>query len=241
MTFGTSRHLAWLYSPASPDAVRKELGGLLGSIGESISATIEELSRPQISNQTLSQLKMWRERLEPSPQRDSLGEAASKFYVAQALVTTVMRASNGDSMAPYSDHVARLMEIGADGIYEVGRSQFEELRKLADYTVSWLKDRNATSVAIIESPLGNSLPVQVICDLATKPDLRFSPVTWNAPRNDRPSRGRTVDDSSKECAAETKRFDCVIFPDDVITGTRFLNFMRPLSTGLVRLASFLLA
>jgi hypothetical protein len=223
MTFGTSSHIDWLKSSASRDAVRQELGGLLDSIGEGMPDTIEELSRLQINNQTLSQLKMWKSRLEPHPQRDRLGHAASKFWAVQALVTTVMRASNRDLMAPYSENVARLMELGADGVYEVGQSQFEELRKLADYALSWLKDRNATSLAIIESPLGNSLPVQVISDLASRRGLRFSTVTWNAPRNDRPSHGRTVDDSSEECATETKGFDYVIFPDDVTTGTRFLK------------------
>jgi hypothetical protein len=222
MTFGMSSHIAWLKSPASPEVVRRELGRLLHTIGESSPEVIEELSRPPINNQTLSQLEMWNERL-ASPHRDRLGHAASKFWVAQTLVLTVMRASSRDLTATYSDNVARLIELGADGVYEVGQSQFEELGKLADYLISWLKKRDAMSIAIIESPLGNSLPVQVICDLADRRDLRFSLVTWNAPRNDRPSRGRTVDDSSKECARETKGFDYVIFPDDVTTGTRFLK------------------
>jgi hypothetical protein len=58
--------------------------------------------------------------------------------------------------------------------------------------------------------------------------LVSAPFQWNAPRNDRPSRGRTIVDASNECAEATAGFELVIFMDDAITGTRFVKLFDAL-------------
>jgi len=111
----------------------------------------------------LDEMALWNKRLAPNDQRDQLGAAATKFWAAQTLATTVMRPSALDQSTHYSPAAARAMACGAEGLFEVGRSQFEALGRTANDLVSWVADRGVGSFAIIESPLGNSLPVHMTC------------------------------------------------------------------------------
>jgi hypothetical protein len=91
----------------------------------------------------------------------------------------------------------------------------------------------------VESPLGNTVPVQALADLAESHGLVPSIVTWNAPRNDRYKRGRTIRDAARDLAEATAGFDAVVYLDDAITGTRFLKLFPEilLAAGKSRLAA----
>jgi hypothetical protein len=96
--------------------------------------------------------------------------------------------------------------------------------------IAGLRCEGLTAPFVIESSTGRwqlhtAATRSLIGVMRTRTDggLDFSPVTWNAPRNDWPSQDRSVDDASGECAKETKGFDYAIFTDDVTTGTRFLK------------------
>src|SRR5262249_5709140 len=82
--------------------------------------------------------------------------------------------------------------------------------------------------ALIESPLGNTVPVHFIAALATKRGRSVEIVQWNAPRNDRANRGRTVEESAAICGAETQSFDLIVLVDECLTGTRFLKHLQAL-------------
>jgi hypothetical protein len=155
--------------------------------------------------------------------------AATLFWAAQTLANTVLRPSGLDSNACHPPAIARAMARGADGLFDVGQSQFEDLARLARDLVDWIATQGLRSVALIESPLGNSVPVQLIGELLKDRKISFHTVLWNAPRNDKPARGRTAREAAKQCAAATAENDLVIFLDEVLSGTRFVKLYDALS------------
>ncbi|MGO9401522.1 MAG: hypothetical protein ACLP19_27315 [Xanthobacteraceae bacterium] len=116
-----------------------------------------------------------------------------------------------------------MLEKGALGLFGVGQAQFVTLAREARAIADWLTAREAKSVALVESPIGNSLPVQLLSELLERRGMIVSTVLWNAPRNDRPSRGRTVEQAADDCAAATAGHDYVVLVDEVLSGSRFLK------------------
>lgn len=228
MTFGDSAILKAMHAIVSKDVVAKEVTELLKILGESDPNLTEELIRGDVRAIVVAELKTWNSRLSPNSSRDSLGVAATKFWAAQALVNSLMSENALDLTTRYSDGLVRAMRIGAEGLFEVGRLQFDALGKMASQLVSWIVEQKLETFTILEAPLGNTLPVQIIKDLAEAKGLSCNLIEWNAPRNDRPSRGHTVEQSAKELSDATKDAPLVVFTDDAITGTRFVKLFDAL-------------
>jgi hypothetical protein len=228
-SFGISGHLSQLHTVAPPDKVAEQLAKLLEVLGENDPELIDALIKTPCTFGMLADLMIWNERVGDKPTRDRLGRAASLFWAAQTLVTTILRPSALDSKASYPEALSRALARGAEGLFEVGRSQFEHLAFLAKDIVDWFVSQGARSIALIESPLGNSLPVQLIADLATKAKIEVAIIVWNAPRNDRPSRGRTIDASATDCAEAARDHDFVLLIDEVFHGSRFIKLFEALS------------
>jgi hypothetical protein len=224
--FGVSAYLATLHSPAPTDAVSVQLIKLLAILAENDSSLAAELAATPVNLGVLGELMLWNERLAINPARDRIGRAATQFWAVQTLVTTAMRSAALDRSAKYSPGVERAIRRGADGLFEVGQSQFETLASLTADIIDWLVARNAGPVAIIESPIGNTVPVQLLVDLASERGLQSSVVQWNTPRNDRRSRGRTAKDAAKKLAVAVKDFDYVVFLDEVLLGSRYTKLLR---------------
>ena len=123
----------------------------------------------------------------------------------------------------------RLLRVGADALYEAGRPQFEKLQLVCSDLVNWLSGKHYSQVVIVESPLGNCVPVAVLQSLASRDLVPISVVTWNAPRNDRAGVGRTVSESTGTLSGHVDADALIIFADDVITGTRFVKTFDALS------------
>lgn len=227
-TFAKSAHLSFLHSPAPVQAIAAEVSKLLAILGENDPALVDALTKAAVPLGMLVELRMWNERLITNPRCDRLGQAARLFWAAQTLVTTVMRSSALNQDATYPESLARALARAADGLFDVGQSQFEALALIANDIVNWLVAHNARSVALIESPLGNSVPVQVIGDLVAKRGIEVATILWNAPRNDRPSRGRTIEQSASDCADEAREHDYVILVDEVFHGSRFIKLLEAL-------------
>ncbi|BCM87592.1 hypothetical protein [Methylobacterium indicum] len=223
MSFDESAYLNWLRQPADGREVAAQLRLMLSHVERDREEIISLFNREEVRNDVLVELMKWNERLKPSTKRDRIGRAAVRFWVAQTLSTTVMRSHALDVAYDYGHGLNEIMEIGADGLFEVATSQFLALRSVADDLTNWLKDRSIVRPLIIESPLGNSLPVQVTTDFAKSKNIDLTTYAWNTPRNDRPARGATIDDAAAACTAFANDFDLVIFIDDVSTGTRFLK------------------
>jgi hypothetical protein len=138
---------------------------------------------------TYIDLVNWSKRVKDQPWRDQTGRAAAKFWAAQTLVTTVLRPTVFDPNYDYPAAVASAHETGAQGLFKA-----VAVRMLGVKIVQWLIERKRTRIALIESPLGNTVPAQFLEALAKRRGLSAEIVQWNAPRNDRWRLGRTVED-----------------------------------------------
>lgn len=201
---------------------------MLEILGEDDPSVAEALAAIAMRRESYFDLVLWSKRLAPHPWRDRIGKAAAKFWAAQTLVTTLLRPTVFDPNHSYPPGLTRALKAGAEGLYDVGLSQFDGLAALGMDLVAWLVRRGPKRVALIESPIGNTVPVQFIAALARKKGLSVEIVPWNAPRNDRVNRGRTVEQSAALCGAETQGFDLVVLVDECLTGTRFLKLFEAL-------------
>ncbi|MDX0457584.1 hypothetical protein GOD71_30605 [Sinorhizobium medicae] len=225
-----SKRVEDLRSIAPKEMVKAELRTLLATIDCADEDLLETLCTLPHRVGVLEDLQLWNSRTAHHPNRDRIGAAAARFWVAQTLATGVLRE---DALRPDvapDERIAAIMKIGADGLIEVGQSQFERVATLAVDLVDWLGRSGHSRIAVLESPLGNSLVTQAFCDIAASKAITLTPVVWNAPRNDRPSRGRTVGQSAKQFASDTKNFDLIVYLDDVISGSRFIKLHDALLT-----------
>ena len=128
-----------------------------------------------------------------------------------------------DPKVPLPPLVGEVFREAAQGLFTIGDVQFRRLKELAVSLADWIEIKKFTSVVLVESPLGNSVPVQVLGDLCGVRGLHVKTVEWGFPRNDRAAKGRTLKDAAAAFAKEPEvvAADCVLFVDDVLTGTRF--------------------
>jgi hypothetical protein len=228
-TFGVSQYLAAIHQRAPEAAVAAEVGKLLALLGETDPAVAQELAKGWINRRELADLLRWNAEVAPKAGRNRCGNGACQFLAAQVLATTVMRDRALDGAALYSPGVGQAMAMGAVGLFEAGRPQFFTLGWLANELVKWLAQLGIKRVGLIEAPLGNTLPVQVVADAAERHGVVAKTVAWNAPRNDRPARGQTVEETAQACAAELEDVDLVVFLDEAVTGTRFDKMWKALA------------
>jgi hypothetical protein len=223
MAFGNSTALAWKFQTAARQAVEAESRKLLSRLGEDDPAFGTELAETTVTQGMLSAMVIANINCKPCAHRDERGNAAAKFFAAQCLVSTVLRSRALDVPCRYSAEIAQALGRGGEALFEVGRSQFESLGKICSNLLLWIANHHPKGFVIIESPLGNSLPVQVVCDFAKARDIECKIVEWNAPRNDRAARGRTIGQAAIDCASKIGDCDLVVFMDDANTGTRFIK------------------
>jgi hypothetical protein len=227
-TFGNSALLAHLHSVTPAAETEPHMARMLSILGEDDPSVAQALAAISMRRDAFFELAIWSRRLDDHPWRDRLGKEAPKFWAAQTLVSTVLRPTVFDPDQVYPLAVARALQVGAQGLYEVGLSQFDALVGLGMELVEWLIERRSKRVALIESPIGNTVPVQFFAALAQTKGLTVEIVQWNAPRNDRARRGRTVEEAAKICGEATTNFDLVVLVDESLTGTRFLKLFQAL-------------
>jgi hypothetical protein len=227
-SFGISAYLTWLHSNAPSEPVRTEVAKVLVVLDENNPALIDELTRDPVTQDVLATLKSGANWLAPNPRRDRIGSAAARYWAVQLLANTVMRSSVLDLSATHSAGVEHLMRRGAEGLFEFGQSQFEELGAFALDIADWVVERKPGSITLVESPIGNTLPVQVIQDAVHERGVECSITQWNSPRNVRAAAGRTVKDAARAWAAALQSFDLVIFVDEIVSAGRYRHLLGAL-------------
>jgi hypothetical protein len=110
--FSVSAQLAAMHTPASKEAVVTELNKLLAILGETAPDVIAELANTTVRQNVLAEMAFWNARLAPNNQRDRLGQAATRFWAAQTIATTVMRSKSLDQAAAYPQAVAKALAGG---------------------------------------------------------------------------------------------------------------------------------
>lgn len=173
------------------------------------------------------------------PGEDELGAAVRQFFAAQVLFGILPERFN--EQHAYPPVVEEILHRGGEGLFTLGRAQFFELARIACSLVDWCVQRGFRNVTAVESPLGNTLPVQVLVEIARQRGLAIRAVEWGCPRNQAAVVGLTVKDSAKAFANNPLilQADCVLLLDDVLTGSRLLNMARALrrAVGSARFAA----
>jgi hypothetical protein len=232
-TFGVSALLAHLRSTAPQPAVEEAIAKCLEALGVDTTAAAAFVGdNPTV--EMLEELELWTTRIAPNAHWDRTGLAARRFWAAQTLVTTVLRRTALDNSIRHPPEALLAMRSGADGLLELGFAQWEVLAATIKALTNWITAQNVRTVAIIESPLGNTVPTQLLADALTRAGVTHEIVVWNAPRNDRAHRGRMVKEAAAPCIKRVEPFELSIFMDEVRSGSRFIKLYDALLSGLER-------
>lgn len=224
MPFGESIHIEHLHALAPEHLVRAEVSKLLAILGASEVELLPELSLASVIQKEYVRLQSSTSiAVKASRCKGDMATAASQFWAAQAIVQLVAPCASPTGETRFLPGIAKLLHTGADALFQVGEAQFRQLVDVAKSVTTWLQIRDVSSLAIIESPLGNSLPVQFLCEVTRFKDIAIEVIQWNSPRNDRRARGRTVSDSARDVVEAASGSDFILYIDDAITGTRFLK------------------
>ena len=226
--FGNSAYVAYLQSRVGADETEPLIVWLLSILGVDDPAVARALATIEMRRAAFLELTTWMKRLQHRAGLDRRGEAALKFWAAQSLIAIVLAPTVLDRTYVYPSGLDRAREAGAEGLFDVGISQFDGLVALGMSLVRWLAERRHDRVVLVELPIGNSVPVQFVAELAKSKRIPIEVVQWNAPRNDRPGRGRTVKDAAKICGKATAGADLVVLMDECLTGSRFIKLFKAL-------------
>lgn len=226
--FGKSAHVAFLQSRVGVDETEPLIVWLLGILGVDDPAVARSLATIEMRRAAFLELTTWMKRLQNRAGLDERGKAALKFWAAQSLIAIVLAPTALNQTYEYPSGLDRALEAGAEGLFDVGISQFDGLVTLGISLVRWLAERRHDQVVLVESPTGNTVPVQFVAELARSKGISIEVVQWNAPRNDRPGRGRTVKDAAKLCGKATAGADLVVLMDECLMGSRFIKLFKAL-------------
>jgi hypothetical protein len=229
MSFKGSALLSKLNSLAPASAVEDEVRKLCTTLDCTELSVIKSLASVRIRTGKLVKMRISNGQIAEAADGDHLAKMARKVWAAETLVNTVL------SPYAYTSHthdpqIADLMKRGAEGLYQLGRVQFKTLDACTRDIATWLKDSGVRNVTLIESPLGNSVPTQVLHDIAVDKGLTTETLTLNAPRNVRSSAGRTIKQAVEDLVPQLIKAECVIYLDEVLSGTRFIKLHEVLQS-----------
>lgn len=221
MHFGTSEDLDWRFNFAPSGTSCPVIFPLVKLLSGS-EEDVNRLAAKSYRNGELEELNIWAHRVVSATASTSIAMSAKKFWAAQALAVPVF---SREPLAEEPPDLAaiRMLQVGADSLFELGYPQFQKLNSICQKVVGWFKAHPEYDMVLLESPLGNCVPVAVLHALAKNAGLKVSIVVWNSPRNDRPAAGYTVLESAKIVASSIDKTSMVVFIDDAITGTRFVK------------------
>lgn len=231
MTFGRSAFLEDKFSNASVEIARVEIQPLV----EILSGTeqdVRTLCEFPLTIANIRDLAVWNKRLSASNPFDTRGLIARRFWASQILASPVCSKEALNRNFPHNTQISNLLKVGAEALYEFGNPQFVKLAELVSRILNWLEVQSIKKFVVLECPLGNSIPVQVLVDSATKRGIEMRSLQWNVPRNDSKNKGRTVFDAANDIANQIHADELVIYLDDALTGTRFIKIYDALNKAL---------
>lgn len=232
MAFQESKHLSNLYAVADASLIEREVGKLLRVLDINDQSVARTLAEEPVRANSLEKIRAWNRRIVANSARDETGKAACRFWAAQTIANLVLTATALDPSKKYPTELTLAMERGAEGLYSVGKDQFSKLVDLINEIVIWAKSKEIGTLVVVESPLGNTVPTQLLKSICTIHSIPIEVRVWSAPRNDRRVQGRTVADAASEFCADLPEIATVILLDDAITGSRFIKLFDALRGAL---------
>lgn len=126
-----------------------------------------------------------------------------------------------------------LYRWGAQQLHAYGEAQAASLAGVANQIFRWCVAESHDRVIVVDSPLGGTLPAQVIGRLLQTKGVQVEIREFLAPRLDRHAKKFSLKEAAAEfCRSLPPDNFPVIFPDEVLTGTRFRKLYRALGKGL---------
>lgn len=235
--FGKSAYISRRFEYVSEAELASALELFASLIGEQ-PTEFAELAKQKIHRFRLEEFKHELAHLRPADGEDPIAAELRKFFAGQIMFTILEDVR--DQQRTYPPIVKRIFREAADGLFEFGRDQAVALAEVADELVKWMQQRRFARVTILEMPIGNCVPVEIVRRIAEVRGINIDVVEWAFPRNTSKSGGYTVRDAAQKFAKNPSVVgsDCILLLDDVLTGSRLLNIAEALrrAVGKERLA-----
>jgi len=223
MTFSGSYYIDFLSQFVEPTILQDKLNELAGILGISLSPEAIDFLLINPINIKLKSLNDSLSIIIPLSKSQTLLADLSKYFAAKELLEfSDPSYSVFNSDAHFPNDYAAIAEAGATGLFQYGYNQFKALKYSCDAIVKFILKNNYEKVWLIESPLGNVVPVQVLSGLSSRAGINPTILTISLPRNEKQESGFTIDDivCSHIKLLENEN-GILIYLDDIITGTRF--------------------
>ncbi|MCS3893286.1 hypothetical protein M2171_002419 [Bradyrhizobium japonicum USDA 38] len=235
--FGKSAYISRRFEYVDETELASALGQFASLIGEQ-PTEFAELAKQKIHRFRLEEFKRELAYLRPADGEDPIAAELRQFFAGQIMFTILEDVRN--QQRTYPPIVKRIFRDAADGLFEFGRDQAVALAEVADELVKWMQHRRFARVTILEMPVGNCVPVEIVRRIAVAREINVDVVEWAFPRNTSKHGGFTVRDAAQKFAQDPRvvSADCILLLDDVLTGSRLLNIAEALrrAVGLERLA-----
>jgi hypothetical protein len=126
-----------------------------------------------------------------------------------------------------------LYRWGASQLHDYGRQQSVVLANVAFKLLRWCQVSGIKQLDIIESPIGATLPVRVLAETLRDAGIEVGVHVFLSPRLDRHGTKNSISSAAAMfCKPLRSGSHPVLFPDEVITGTRFLKLHKALKKHL---------
>jgi hypothetical protein len=238
MTFSGSLKISTLFNKIDKGDLEKPLNELSEILGIKLSR--KALDFLLINPILLKQVKLC-DALDNILNKSN-GSSLTKYFAARELIEfAVPEYSLFDNDIAFPEDYKLISEIGAQGLHQYGLNQFNSLKDCCVDIVKFVIKNNYINICLIESPLGNVVPVQVLCALFEKNGINTKKISLSLPRNDRLKFGFTFSEViTNNIDSMINGIDLVLYIDDVISGSRFRKISSSLSKKLKKKSVILL-
>lgn len=228
MTSFKSMHLQNAFTPAVKSEASKAVRDALAGMGNLLTPEVIEYLRSRLRNSDLENMRARRSELRLLRASKERKAAALAGFIEYQFVPYAADPFLDDKHRPAgADEVHRW---AARQLHDYGRLQSIKLGHVACQVADWCIQNGAAKVLVIDSPVGGTIPAAAISYALTKRHIVAIEKELLTPRL-----GKHSEKYSIRQAAETfceqiagDAFDLVLFPDEVLTGSRFRNLLEPL-------------
>jgi hypothetical protein len=127
----------------------------------------------------------------------------------------------------------RLYKWGAQQLHEYGKEQAECLATVASALARWSATMSHNMVVVVDSPLGGTVPAHVLSGALKKYGVSSEVREFLSPRLDQHAKKYSLKKAAADFCRSLPDGDYpVVFPDEVLTGTRFRKLYKALGKHL---------
>lgn len=204
-SFGKSAFISRRFQYVAEAELASALGQFASLIGKQ-PAEFAELAKQKIHRFKLEEFKRELSHLKPAKGEDPIAADLRKFFAGQILFTILEDVR--DEQKTYPPIATQIFSEAVDGLFEFGRDQAVALAHVADELVEWMQQRQFARVTILEMPVGNCIPVEIVRRITIAKGINVDVVEWAFPRNTAKRGGYTVRDAGPEICRGSESDRC---------------------------------